>query len=549
MADAAQAPSTAQPETSDLAWWRSGIVYQVYPLTFMDATGDGVGDLPGVSARLDYLASLGIGALWFTPIHPSPLVDFGYDVADYLGVHPAFGTLADFDRLVAAAHRRGLRVILDFVPNHTSDQHPWFADSRSSRDSPKRDWYIWRDPKPDGSAPNNWMSYFGPAWTYDAATGQSYLHQFRSEQPELNYANPAVLAAMLDVLRFWLDRGVDGFRVDVIALLAKDPEFRDEPPNPRFRAGDPLWQTNLHTGTEDQPAVHDIIRAFRGVLDEYGDKVMIGELDPIPSLMSYYGAALDECHLPFNFNLINGLPWTAPAVRDAVAGYDAAIPTGAWPNWVIGNHDRPRVAERLGQAQARIAHMLLLTLRGTPFCYYGDELGMLHADVPPERLRDAHGYTDPERALRYSRDPFHAPMAWDAGPNAGFCPSNVEPYLPLARDWQRLNVAAETDDAASMLSLFRALTRLRGEQATLTAGSYRGLDGTGDAVFAYIRESGDRRTVVALNLTHEAATVDLSDVAPTGQVLLSTALDRTGPEPLDSLALRADEGVLVEPAG
>jgi alpha-glucosidase len=529
----------------DPGWWRRGVVYQVFPLTFRDASGDGIGDLPGIIERLDYVASLGVAAVWLSPINASPLIDFGYDVADYVDVDPRFGTLADFDRLVAEAHWRGLRVILDFVPNHTSDQHPWFRESRSSRDNPKRDWYIWRDPRPGGGPPNNWMSYFGPAWTYDPTTGQSYFHQFREQQPELNYAHPAVLEAMLDVLRFWLDRGVDGFRVDVIALLAKDPEFRDEPANPAFRPGDPLWFTNLHAGTEDLPAVHDIIRAFRAVLDEYGDTVMIGELDPIENLMRYYGADLDEAQLPFNFNLVNGLPWTAPAVRAAVAAYDAAIPPGAWPNWVLGNHDRPRVAERLGPAQARVANMLVLTLRGTPFCYYGDELGMLHAELSPTRMRDTHGYDDLDSIRRFSRDPCRSPMQWDSSPNAGFCPPGVEPWLPLARDWERLNVAVETGDPASMLALFRALTRLRVEHEALVAGEYRAIDTGGDVVLAYERRTASSRIAVALNFTAAPATVDLSAVAAEGEIVLSTALDRSGREALGSLALRADEGVVV----
>ncbi len=527
-------------------WWRRGVIYQVFPLTFMDASGDGIGDLRGVAQRLDYVASLGVAAIWLSPIYPSPLVDFGYDVADYQAVDQRFGTLGDFDRLVAAAHRRGLRVILDFVPNHTSDRHPWFVESRSSSDNPRRDWYIWRDPRPDGGPPNNWVSYFGSAWTYDPPTGQFYFHQFREQQPDLNYDNPAVLQAMLDVLRFWLDRGVDGFRVDVISLLAKDPELRDEAPNPAFRDGDFLWHRNLHTGTQDLPAVHDIIRAFRGLLDGYGDTVLIGELDPIPNLMRYYGAALDECHLPFNFGLVNGLPWTARDVRAAVEAYDRAIPPGAWPNWVLGNHDRPRVAARIGPAPARVATMLVLTLRGTAFCYYGDELGMLHADVTAKGNRDHQGYADLATAVRFSRDPFRAPMQWDAGPNAGFCPPSTRPWLPLARDWQTLNAAAESGDRASMLSLFRALVGLRAEREAIALGSYATVEGVGGEILAYERRAGADRVVVALNFSSSPAMIDLSTIAPSGRVLLSTALDRAGGETLSGLALRPDEGVVVD---
>jgi alpha-glucosidase len=545
--ESATAAATALARRPDAApapgdWWRRGVVYQIFPLTFMDASGDGIGDLPGITSRLDYVASLGVAAIWLSPIHPSPWIDSGYDVADYLDVHPRFGTLADFDRLVAEAHRRDLRVILDFVPNHTSDRHPWFVESRSSRDNPKRDWYIWRDPKPDGRPPNNWMSYFGPAWTFDKATGQSYFHQFRSEQPELNYDNPAVLAEMVNVLRFWLDRGVDGFRVDVIALLAKDPELRDEPPNPEFREGEALWFTNLHTGTEDQPAVHDIIRAFRRVLDEYPDRVLIGELDPIPNLMRYYGAANDESQLPFNFNLVNGLAWEPRAVRDAADAYDAAIPPGAWPNWVLGNHDRPRITARVGAAQARVAQLLVLTLRGTPFCYYGDELGMEHADIPPGLARDGVGGRDPFPGV--SRDAFRTPMQWDASPNAGFCPPGVEPYLPLGRNWQRLNVAVEDGDAGSVLEFYRALLRLRSSDEALMVGAYQSL-AADDAILAYERRAEGSRIVVGLNFSHEDAALDLGGVAAAGDLLLSTALDREGEISLAPLRLRADEGVVV----
>ena len=304
-------------------WWRRGIIYQVFPLTFMDGNGDGIGDLPGITERLDYLADLGVAAIWLTPIHPSPLVDAGYDVTDYRDVHPYLGTLAAFDRLVAEVHRRDLRLILDFVPNHTSDQHPWFVESRASRNNPKRDWYIWRDPAPGGGPPNNWVSYFGPAWTLDQRTGQYYFRQFRREQPELNYGNPAVLEEMLGNLRFWLDRGVDGFRVDVIALLAKDHTFKDEPPNPAFTERDGRGsQTSTQGPRTSRPSTTS--SGDSGGLDQYGERCMIGELDPIPNLMRYYGAELDECQLPFNFNLVNGLPWEAGPVREVIGRYDAA---------------------------------------------------------------------------------------------------------------------------------------------------------------------------------------------------------------------------------
>lgn len=524
-------------------WWQRGIIYQVYPLSFMDGDGNGVGDLAGISQRLDYLVSLGVDAIWLSPIHPSPMVDFGYDVSDYLDIHPTFGTMANFDHLLAEAHRRGLRLILDLVPNHTSDQHPWFLESRSSRDNPKRDWYIWRDPAPGGGPPNNWVSYFGSAWTLDARTGQYYFRQFREGQPELNYRNPDVLEAMLGVMRFWLDKGVDGFRVDVIARLAKDERFLDEPANPAYRPDEYYFHRLLHIYTEDQPAVHEYIRAMRRVLDEYDERVMIGELDPIEGLMTYYGAD-DECHLPFNFNLLE-IPWQAKVVREVADAYDAALPPGAWPTWVLGNHDRHRIASRAGRRQSRVAQMLLLTLRGTPTCYYGDEIGMVDVDIPPDGLRDTIGYADPSEARRFSRDPQRTPMQWDAGPNAGFCPPAVDPWLPLAPDHQQINVAAESEDKRSMLALFRRLAALRRATPALAVGAYRSLDAGGTGVFAYERTWRDTRLVVALNFEDASAAVQLGSPGSLGEILLSTELDREGSETLDRLSLRPNEGIVV----
>ena len=529
-------------------WWQRGIVYQIFPLSFMDSNADGIGDLAGITSRLDYVRSLGVDAIWLSPIYPSPMLDFGYDVADYTDVDPRFGSLGDFDRLVGQAHARGLRVILDLVPNHTSDQHPWFLDSRSSRDAPKRDWYIWRDPAPDGGPPNNWVSYFGAGWTLDEPTGQYYFHQFREQQPELNYANPAVLEAMLGVMRFWLDRGVDGFRVDVIALLAKDERFLDEPVNPDYSPDLHEYFRVHHVYTENQPAVHDYIRAMRGVLDEYGERVMIGELDPFEGYLDYYGADLDEVHLPFNFNLFF-VPWQAAAVRRTADTYDAALPAGAWPNWVVGNHDRRRIASRAGIGQARVAQMLLLTMRGTPFCYYGDELGMADSPVPVDRLRDTVGY-DPAEAPRFSRDPQRTPMQWDASrPNAGFTPPEVVPWLPVAPDSAAVNVAVEAADDRSILALFRRLTALRMEQPALSVGDYRSHDAGNPDVFAYERRHAGTRLLVALNFTADPTVVDLRAVSSNGIALLSTELDRTGPEDLGRLRLGANEGLVLRIEG
>ena len=417
-------------------WWQTGIIYQIYPRSYQDSNADGVGDLAGIMRRLDYIRSLNVGAIWMSPIFPSPMHDFGYDVADYVDIHPLFGDLTTFDRLLAEAHARGLKVLIDLVPNHTSDEHAWFIESRSSRENPKRDWYIWRDPAPDGGLPNNWLSFFGgPAWTLDEATGQYYLHQFVKQQPELNYRNPEVRAALMDTLRFWLDRGVDGFRVDVLWLMIKDDQFRDEPPNPDWDGVNPL-NSLLHIYTADRPEVHELIRAMRAVLDEYDERMMVGEIYlPNDRLATYFGADFDEVHLPFNFQLIR-MAWDAQTVRRAVDAYEASLPAGAWPNWVLGNHDQKRVASRVGPHQARVANMMLLTLRGTPTTYYGEELGMENVPIPPEMIQDPPAVNQPEIADVVGRDPVRTPMQWDASPNAGFTDPGVTPWLPLAADYR-----------------------------------------------------------------------------------------------------------------
>ncbi|PLS77720.1 MAG: alpha-amylase, partial [Chloroflexi bacterium] len=423
-------------------WWQTGIVYQIYPRSFMDSNGDGTGDLQGIISRLDYLHWLGVNAIWLSPIFPSPMADFGYDVADYVDIAPIFGTLADFDQLLHAAHERGLKIMLDLVPNHSSDEHPWFVESRSSRNNAKRDWYIWRDPGPTGGPPNNWQSFFGgDAWTFDPATGQYYLHLFDTKQPDLNWRNPAVRDAIYDAMRFWLDRGVDGFRVDVIWLLIKDEQYRDNPMNPAWKPGDPPHSRQEQVYMADLPEVHDIVREMRSLLDQYHERVLIGEIYlPVPRLMLYYGTNRDEAHLPFNFQLIL-LPWDAQVVREAVDTYEAALPAGAWPNWVLGNHDQPRIASRVGLDQARVAQMMLLTLRGTPTCYYGDEIGMQNVPIPPHQMHDPQGKDDPA----HSRDPERTPMQWDASANAGF--TSGQPWLPVADNYTTVNVVAQREDA------------------------------------------------------------------------------------------------------
>lgn len=531
--------------TETRLWWQTGIIYQVYPRSFQDANGDGIGDLPGIRQRLNYLQSLNVTTVWLSPIYPSPMHDFGYDVADYCDINPLFGTLADFDALLADVHARGMKLILDLVPNHTSDEHAWFKESRSSRDNPKRDWYIWRDPAPDGGPPNNWFSHFGgPAWTFDATTGQYYLHQFVTQQPELNYRNPDVLAAMLDAMRFWLDRGVDGFRVDVIWMMIKDALFRDEAPNPQWDGVDP-FNSILHERTYDQPEVHDIIRAMRCVLDAYPERMMVGEIYmPVAGLMTYYGVQNDEVHLPFNFQLIH-TPWRASVVRRAVDLYEAALPPGGWPNWVLGNHDQHRLATRVGQAQARVANMLLLTLRGTPTCYYGDEIGMEDVSIPPHLIQDPAAVQQPAIAHIVGRDPERTPMQWDAGPNAGFSHASAGPWLPLAADYATRNVEAQDSAPTSFLTFFRELTALRQRTPALAVGDYRSLEAHAEDVFAYVRRGGGEAYLVVLNFGGAARTLDLTHAGTSAERLLSTWGRTPGPVALAPFELGPHEGVIL----
>ena len=419
------------------SWWRHGIFYQVYPRSFQDSNADGVGDIAGIIDRLPYLLALGVDAIWLSPIFPSPMADFGYDIADYTGIDPLFGSIEDFDALISAVHASGLKLILDLVPNHTSDQHPWFIESRRSRDAQKRDWYIWREPAADGGPPNNWMSEFGgSAWAYDAATRQYYYHAFLAQQPDLNWRNPEVRQAIHDVMRFWLRKGVDGFRVDVIWHLIKDAEFRDNPSNPNYSEGRPLHEKILTRYSNDQPEVHDVIAQMRRVIDEFDARVLIGEIYlPFERLVAYYGKDLTGAHLPFNFALLSA-PWHARAIEKTIADYEAALPAGAWPNWVLGNHDRPRVASRVGAAQAGVAAMLLLTLRGTPTLYYGDEIGMHQVAIAPNQVRDPFEKNVP--GIGVGRDGCRTPMQWNATPHAGF--STATPWLPLSDDFAQENV-------------------------------------------------------------------------------------------------------------
>ena len=589
----------ADSEFTPQQWWQTGVIYQIYPRSFQDTGGDGVGDLRGITARLDYIAGLGVDAIWISPFYPSPMADFGYDVADYTGVDALFGTLADFDELLTKAHGKGLRVILDFVPNHSSDLHPWFVESRSARESPKRDWYLWRNAAQAGDdwqpahlrLPNNWMSHFGgSAWEWDDLSGQFYLHSFLKEQPDLNWRNPRVRAAIYAAMQFWLDRGVDGFRMDVLWLLIKDAQFRDNPPNPDFRGGMHDYAATLPVYTSDQPETHEIVAEMRTILDGYPDslsfastspsplsfrseaeesasapapaqgtlarglsqRVLIGEIYlPLPELVRYYGmppaqaAALQPqlagANLPFNFHLIQ-TAWEAGAIAEIIRTYERLLPPGAWPNYVLGNHDQPRLASRLGAQQARVAAMLLLTLRGTPTLYYGDELGMEDVSIASEQVRDPAEKNEPGKGR--GRDPERSPMLWVNTPNAGFTTPDATPWLPLQADWATRNAAVQRQDKRSMLTLYRKLLHLRRQHDTLHAGGLADVAAEG-TVLRYRRmgmESGHSSDfLVLLNLGSEAAKTQ----SPAGTVVLTTLLDGEGAEVGGEVTLEGGEGLLI----
>jgi alpha-glucosidase len=523
-------------------WWQSGIIYQIYPRSFQDSNHDGVGDLRGIIERLPYLVELGIDAIWLSPIFTSPMADFGYDIADYTNVDPLFGNLADLDHLIKTAHRHNLKLILDLVPNHTSDRHPWFIESKASRNSSKRDWYLWRDPAADGGPPNNWLSEFGGSgWEFDPNTNQYYYHTFLSVQPDLNWRNADLRNAMHEVIRFWLRRGIDGFRVDALWYLIKDNQFRDNPPNHDYRPGGLPRDALIPLYTADLPEVHDAISGMRQVLDEFPDRVLLGEIYlPIERLVAYYGRDLQGVHFPYNFALLTA-KWEARSLARLIEEYEAALPSGGWPNWVLGNHDRPRLATRIGPHQARVAAMLLMTLRGTPTLYYGDEIGMQQVAILPEQVRDPFEKNVP--GIGIGRDGCRTPMQWDATKFAGF--SDVVPWLPVSAKFRDENVDRFRKDMGSLYWLYRRLINLRRKHVVLVLGSYEPLIASANLLL-FCRELGDERMLIALNMGPEPIAVCLPAKLLSGRVLLSSLADRDGENVRSSFDLRGNEGLLMK---
>jgi len=509
------------------AWWREGVIYQIYPRSFCDSNNDGIGDIPGIISRLDYLSDLGIDGIWLSPINTSPMFDFGYDISDYRGIDPVFGTLADFDELLKEAHRRKIRIILDLVMNHSSHLHPWFIESRSSRDNPKRDWYIWRDGK-GRRPPNNWMAAFGGrAWEWDEKTRQYYLHSFLKEQPDFNWRNEKCREALFGEIRYWLDRGVDGFRLDVVNYFVKDDRFRSNPlgigqyPRP--------YELQKHIYDRDRPEMHDILREFRSLLDSYEERMSVGEIGTEypgnPALSaSYLGNGDDELHLAFDFSLVF-MKWSARGFFKCINDYMSAVPAKGWPCHVLSNHDVPRGISRyagskdpeVAKRRAMVAAVLLLTLRGTPFLYYGEELGMKEGRLKRKQIVDPVG-------RRYwpfhkGRDGARTPMQWSASENAGF--GSGSPWLPVNPDYREVNVERESRDPSSLLNLHKKLIALRKGSRALRGGSWVPAVGGLDDVIAYFREAGRERLFVALNFGEKSRPVEI-DGGGNFKVLFST---------------------------
>ncbi|MGF1537699.1 MAG: alpha-glucosidase [Elainellaceae cyanobacterium] len=507
----------------DRPWWETGVIYQIYPLTFADDNGDGVGDLQGIIRRLDHLndgnpdsrTSLGIDAIWLSPINSSPMVDNGYDVSDYRNINPMFGSLEDFDALLAAAHQRGIKIIMDLVVNHTSDEHPWFQESKSSRDNPKADWYLWQETVDGQWFPNNWLSYFGDTgWKHVPERDQFYFHTFNENQADLNWQNPEVRAAVYDIVRFWLDRGVDGFRLDASSAYSKDPFFRDNPL--KYGATNTASYDNYHhLYDKNLPENHHIIAEIRAILDEYGDRVLIGETfidNRLFDSIVFHGKENNELHLPLNFEFPFS-PWYPGYLQRQVQKTESLTPLDAWPVYFLDNHDIPRHLSRWIEcslcvdsvAIAKAAATLQLTVRGTPILYYGQELGMVdNEDIPPEKLQDNVIKISDTEDTPPPRDGARTPMQWNNSAQAGFSfGKDVEPWLPVHKNYTELNVQAALEDPDSILNFYRRLIRVRNQSKALKYGRWRSLLNYPHEHLAYLREVEAEQVLVLINFTYE----------------------------------------------
>lgn len=526
---------------SDQHWFHNRVIYQIYPRSFSDASGDGVGDLQGIIQKMGYLNgetdSLGVNAIWLSPFYPSPMIDFGYDITDHCGVDPLFGTIDDFKELLAEAHRRDIKVMVDLIPNHTSTQHPWFLEAQANKISPKRQWYTWHDPKSDGSLPNNWLSAFGgSAWELDEASGQYYLHSFLKQQADLNWDNPEVREAIKDIMRFWLDLGVDGFRVDAVSYISKDPELHDDLVNPAYKpdSGEDPYRALLGSHSRHGKQLFPYLQELCEVVKSYPDRFMVFEAypDSLEDADRYYDAFYQHVDplvsAPFNFEAI-AAPWDAAVFQKFITSFQKSLHANYTPVYSLGNHDRSRLASRLGRPAARTAALLLLTLPGMPMIYYGDELGMEDVPIAADKVSDPFEKSHPGIGL--GRDPERTPLQWSAEAHAGF--STVGPWLPVAADYAEFNIASEMTTDDSFLKLYRQLLGLRKDSAALRHGSYHLLD-TRDGVFGYRRQAESETLEIYLNFTNEPKTVSVND----RQVRFSTH---------GTVAVQTDGGYMLRP--
>ncbi len=492
----------------DFLWWRDGIIYQIYPRSFADSNDDGIGDLGGIIGKLDYLQALGIDGLWLSPIYPSPDVDFGYDVADYTDIDPQFGTMKDFEQLVKEAKKRDIHIILDLVLNHTSDQHEWFIEAKKSKDNPYHDWYLWHDPKPNGDPPNNWQSIFGgSAWEYDPHLEQYYYHMFYKEQPDVNWRNLNVRQAMLDVFRFWLKKGVDGFRLDVFNAYFKDSEFRDNPPKFGIRAFD----RQKHIYDVSQPEMYPLLNEIRGILDQHKETYAVGEtfLADTQKTASYCGD--DKLHATFNFEFARNR-WHPKRFLESTTKWNQALSNKGWPNNFLSNHDMPRAATRYcfgeDDRRAKVAAAMLLTLRGTPFIYYGEEIGMRDISIrKKEHVKDRKG--EQYWPFYKGRDGCRAPMQWNSAVNGGF--SQTDPWLPLNPDYPERNAFLQVGDLDSLLNFFIKITMIRKSELALQRGDFTPLVVDPRFILAYLRKYENDLVIVVLNFSSRKLDFDLPE--------------------------------------
>lgn len=521
--------------------WGNRIIYQVYPRSFKDSNADGIGDIPGIIEKLDYLRDLGIDAIWLSPVYRSPMRDFGYDISDYRDIDPLFGTLSDFDNLINKSHKKNIKVLMDFVPNHTSIEHSWFKESRSSKDNPKRNWYIWRPPKKNGKEPNNWLSQFGGSvWEKDSQTEEYYLHTFDVSQPDLNWRNPEVVSEMLQVMRYWMKRGVDGFRVDVAYYLFKDPFFRDEPYNPAYLPERQMpYDSLLHAYTVALPETLHMLKKFNNVINEFNDRFIVCEVYTfLHEIINLYQIVDHQSFAPFNFSFIS-LPWDASVQKKYIDEFDLLVGNDYFPTYVLGNHDKPRIVSRLGVDAARTAALLQLTLRGIPFIYYGEELGMKNMDIPEEEMKDPQAIN--MRGMNFGRDPQRTPMQWDNTRFGGF--SKVMPWLPLGHATGEKNVAFEVNDPKSFLNLYKTLIKLRKNRISLADGDYIPLDIVNNNVLGFMRKKGNETSLILANFSAEEQMV----APPKGawKTILSTKLDIYERDEKKEIVLRPFEGIIL----